>query len=116
MCGEKCDWREGRKEEERRKERESELVRGSENSAQAFPVFPCSSEREGQERGERESNEGSERVNESRIGMLERLIRIKSLHEWMKLTRQSVTNVTTKSEESLYLPSVTFNLFMFHTE
>lgn len=45
MCGEKCDWREEREEEERKKERvrERELVRGSENSAQAFPVFPCSS-------------------------------------------------------------------------
>lgn len=90
MCGEKCDWREereGRGEKKRRgeKERESELVRGSENSAQAFPVFPCSSEREGQERGERESNEGSERVNESRIGRLEGLIHFKSLHEWLQL-------------------------------
>jgi len=50
----------GEKKRRGEKERESELVRGSENSAQAFPVFPCSSEREGQERGERESNEGSE--------------------------------------------------------
>lgn len=68
--------------------RERELVRGSENSAQAFPVFPCSSVREGQERGERESNEGSERVNESRIGRLEGLIHIKSLHEWMNLRKK----------------------------
>lgn len=40
-----------RGEKERESERERELVRGSENSAQAFPVFPCSSVREGQERG-----------------------------------------------------------------
>lgn len=57
---------EGREEEERKKERvrERELVRGSENSAQAFPVFPCSSVREGQERGRGSQMKGvRERVN-----------------------------------------------------
>ncbi len=83
---EKCDWREER-EKERVKERERELVRGSENSAQAFPVFPCSSVREGQERGERESNEGRERVNESQTCRLEELIHIRSLYEWMNRTK-----------------------------
>ncbi len=76
----------GRREKERVKERERELVRGSENSAQAFPVFPCSSVREGQERG-RGSQMKGERVNESQTCRLEELIHIRSLYEWMNRTK-----------------------------